>query len=507
MHSCEGDLTPIQKFYDGSKILITGSTGFVGKILLEKLLRSCPTVTKIYLLVRSKKGKSMEERIDEMFDDIIFQRMKLECPKFREKIVGVHGDLDLPELGLSIQDRRLLINEVSIIFHVAAIVHFDEKLKTTVVMNTRAVRDLLNMSREMPNLVCCMHTSTMYSNCPQTIIEEKVYPPAFDGHKLIRMIECVPEKILAEITPKLIESYPNTYTFTKQVAEDLVRREEENLPVAIFRPSIVVSTYKEPFPGWINNMYGPSGICTGTAVGLLRTLHCDANSRANLVPVDMCVNILIAAAWEVSSIHKKAIKEGIPYEIPVYNYESYSVNPITWNRFMAINKKQGHIYPSIKLIWYYSFGLYKSYPVYVFVTFILHTIPGYLTDLVLFCMGRKPRMVATYKKINKFCQVMSYFITREWKMESNRVQSLVKHMSDRDQKIFFCDLKKLDWVEYFDYYMLGVRIFLLKDPLDTLAAARTNAIRFYYLHQFVKIMSIFLILLFLYWLLLRFVSL
>ncbi|XP_030759584.1 fatty acyl-CoA reductase wat-like [Sitophilus oryzae] len=509
IHSFEEDLnlTPIQKFYDGANVFITGSTGFLGKILVEKLLRSCPTLSTMYLLVRSKKGKSMEERIDEMFDDVIFQKMKEECPKYRHKVVGVGGDCTLSGIGLSIQDRRLLVDEVNIVFHVAATVRFDEKIKTAVAINIRAPRDLLRLSREMPNLKCFMHTSTIFGNCMQSVIEEKVYPPAIDSHKLILMTECAPEKILEEITPKLIEPYPNTYTFTKQVAEDLVKKEGENLPVAIFRPAIVVSTYKEPFPAWINNMYGPTGVCAGSGVGLIRALHCDAKCNANLVPVDMCVNSLIAAAWETALSHKQAIKDGQQYEIPVYNYESFSSQPITWGKYMQLTENYGLIYPSIKAIWYYSLTLYKYYPIYLFVTFFLHTIPALFADVGLFCIGRKPRMVAAYKKIHKYSKVISYFAVREWKIKSNRVENLVNSMSDRDQEIFFSDLKKLNWQEYFVYYVRGIRVFLIQDPLDTLAAAKRNWKRFYYVHQFVKILFLFVIFQFLCSLALKFLSL
>jgi FlaA1/EpsC-like NDP-sugar epimerase len=59
----------IQEFYRGANVLITGGTGFMGKVLLEKLLRSCPHLSNIYLLVRSKKGKNVDSRIEEIFDD------------------------------------------------------------------------------------------------------------------------------------------------------------------------------------------------------------------------------------------------------------------------------------------------------------------------------------------------------------------------------------------------------------------------------------------------------
>ena len=62
----------------------------------------------------------------------------------------------------------------------------------------------------------------------------------------------------------------------------------------------MVSTAKEPIVGWIDNFYGPTGITAGATTGLLRTLHCDPNVSANIIPVDYTVNALIASAWDVA---------------------------------------------------------------------------------------------------------------------------------------------------------------------------------------------------------------
>lgn len=48
--------TSVVEFYNGKNILITGATGFMGKVLVEKLLRDCPDVNTIYILVRMKRG-------------------------------------------------------------------------------------------------------------------------------------------------------------------------------------------------------------------------------------------------------------------------------------------------------------------------------------------------------------------------------------------------------------------------------------------------------------------
>jgi FlaA1/EpsC-like NDP-sugar epimerase len=63
------ELTPIQEFYKGRSVLITGATGFCGKSLLEKLLRSCADVGKIYLLIRPKKNEDISTRLKKIFDD------------------------------------------------------------------------------------------------------------------------------------------------------------------------------------------------------------------------------------------------------------------------------------------------------------------------------------------------------------------------------------------------------------------------------------------------------
>jgi hypothetical protein len=59
-------VSEIVEFYNGKSIFITGATGFLGKCLIEKLLRSCVHVDKIYLLVRPKKGKTSKQRLDEI---------------------------------------------------------------------------------------------------------------------------------------------------------------------------------------------------------------------------------------------------------------------------------------------------------------------------------------------------------------------------------------------------------------------------------------------------------
>lgn len=68
----ENDKLPgsnVQEFYRDATVFITGGTGFMGKMLIEKISRSCPHFKHIYLLIRNKKGKAVSERIDAIFED------------------------------------------------------------------------------------------------------------------------------------------------------------------------------------------------------------------------------------------------------------------------------------------------------------------------------------------------------------------------------------------------------------------------------------------------------
>lgn len=63
-----GEESEIQKFYKDKKILITGASGFIGKVLLWKLLNSCSSVDTIYVLIRSKRGQDIQTRLENLLE-------------------------------------------------------------------------------------------------------------------------------------------------------------------------------------------------------------------------------------------------------------------------------------------------------------------------------------------------------------------------------------------------------------------------------------------------------
>ena len=67
----------IKEFYKGKTIFLTGTTGFVGKVVLEKIIRSLPDFKKLFVMVRAKKNMTVGERFEksifssEIFDPLL----------------------------------------------------------------------------------------------------------------------------------------------------------------------------------------------------------------------------------------------------------------------------------------------------------------------------------------------------------------------------------------------------------------------------------------------------
>ncbi|XP_017853477.1 fatty acyl-CoA reductase wat-like [Drosophila busckii] len=480
----QNDTSLIKRLYNGSYIFITGATGFLGKILLCKLLTSCPDIKNIYVLVRSKKNIDLHRRIDEILNDPIFKSAQNANPYYRRQVIAVGGDCQLPGLGICPADRKMLVEHVNIVYHMAATVRFDEKLKMALRINVISAYDVLQLCKEMRNLQSVVHVSTAYTHCPRKYIEEKFYPIPIDAGSLMLMAECIPENILEQITPIVLCKWPNTYTFTKAVAEEVIRCFGECLPIGVFRPGIVISTYREPVVGWIDNFYGPTGAIAGAGTGVLRTLHCKPKAIANMVPVDLCINSLIAASWDIQVKYQK-IKTG-SYSIPVYNFCTSEDNQLSWGDFTSRTTKYGLMYPSLKAIWYLCYSNTPSKVIHLLLVFFLHYIPALMGDIICIFSGRKPRLLHVYKKVHRFMNVIEYFSMREWRFETDNIKMIWNHMTSIDRDIFFFDLNCLDWELFLQQYYRGIRHYLLNDPLETIPKALDKWNRLYWMHQIAK---------------------
>lgn len=122
-------MSNVSDFYDGKCLFITGATGFLGKVLVEKLLRSCPGIETIYILVRCSEGQFPSHRLVDLLSSKVFHRLRQENRQLLLKLKPLSGDICCDNLGLSENDIQELINKVSIVIHSAATIRFDEPIE------------------------------------------------------------------------------------------------------------------------------------------------------------------------------------------------------------------------------------------------------------------------------------------------------------------------------------------------------------------------------------------
>ncbi|KAK6633636.1 hypothetical protein RUM44_004243 [Polyplax serrata] len=479
-----GTYSPVANFFHDRSVFVTGGTGFMGKVLVEKLLRSCPGIKKIYLLIRPKRGQDIKTRLAELIDSPLFDKLRKERPAELNKIVPIMGDITEPELGISQADQNLLVKTVSVVFHSAATVKFDEALKLSVTINMLGTKRLVELCHRMLGLEALIHVSTAYCNCDRGEVREVIYPPPYDPEKVIECVEWMDEDLLDVITPKLIGKRPNTYTFTKALAEHMLMKESGNLPVAIVRPSIVLSSWNEPVSGWVDNWNGPTGLIAACGKGLFRTMLCEVGSVADLVPVDIVINLMIVAAWRTATIRSG--------EVCVYNCCTGMQKPITWGTFIyqCIANLQKN--PLSGAFWYPGGDCSNNWLAHKFFVYTSHAFPAYVLDLLYRIVGKKPIMVKMYHKLEKARQCLEYFTRQQWKFIDDNVKQLNSVLSVEDRKTFPFDVKQIDWSVYIRDYILGIRRFIFKDHPSSLPSARRSIQKLYWINRLVQMFSIIL---------------
>ncbi|XP_034945485.1 putative fatty acyl-CoA reductase CG5065 [Chelonus insularis] len=481
----------VEAFFAASIIFVTGATGFLGKALVEKLLRSCSKISTIYILIRSKKKLSLDERFKSLLNNSVFDRIRQECPEVLSKIVPMMGDISQPNLGLSDHDRLLLIQNVNIVFHSAATVRFEEPLKVAITLNTRGTQRIVELCSEMMNLVSFVHVSTAYSNADLKEIGEIIYDTKITPEIAMDMADNLDDELLNSLEAKLRGDHPNTYTLTKGLAEMLIFKKKLGFPVAIVRPSIIGAACQEPFPGWIDNTTGITGVMLESSCGRVRSSLVDNKCIIDMIPVDYAVDTVICAAW------RTLIQ---PYNsIQVYNYVSGALNPLTWKQLGDLINKYFIIYPSKYAVWYPGISFTKNVYLHKLYVVLFHLFPAYVVDLILIYEGNKPMMVNLAKKVNRVAESARVFCTNEWQFSCNNVQYLIellKTASDKDN--FHLDVREIEWDNYIQKYILGMRQYLLKDTPETLPKARNQIRKFYWIQKSIQFIIILILWLLIY---------
>ncbi|CAB3258661.1 unnamed protein product [Arctia plantaginis] len=390
----------VQQFYSGVTVFVTGGSGFVGKQLIEKLFRSC-AIRKMYLLMRPKKKTAIHERLHQILKDPVFNLVYEKNPHFADKIEPVEGDVAKIRLGINDKQWGQLTEEVNVIFHVAATTKFNAPLRDATFTNVVGTREALALARECSKLKSFVHVSTAFSHATKDRAGkeflEQFYPSPMAPNTLIQLAKNVDEERLNGITEGLLNGWANTYTFTKAVAEELIRIDAGDLPICIVRPPVVAPAYCEPAPGWldVSAVFGPSGFLLGPILGVLHLFLADKDLKLSVTPIDIVNNITIMAPWDAAERRRNG-----EANIPVYNATNkncYVTVGLVCDTLIASR----HKLCSPKAVWHCSAIATKNDILYRILALFLHYIPAYLLDKVLDILGKKPENIKSFVKLYK----------------------------------------------------------------------------------------------------------
>lgn len=282
----------------GVRVLLTGSTGFVGKVVLEELLRRREElgIEKVHLLIRPRKNKSPGDRFDQdVAPSPCFSKLE---PGWRQYCHPVAGDMTENGLGISAVEAARLQKELTHIIHCAASVEFDLPIQEAAGINITGALGVLSFAQSCLKLQRLVDVSTAYvtphpgNDVP---VEEKLVDLPFDAEQTYASILAGngDEKALLAQT-----RHANTYTFTKCLAEVLLHKRRGNTPLTLLRPSIVSACRRYPFPGWIDSRAAYAGFISLLGAGHLRVVRVDPDAKLDVVPCDDVADRIISCAFD-----------------------------------------------------------------------------------------------------------------------------------------------------------------------------------------------------------------
>jgi thioester reductase-like protein len=242
---------------------VTGFPGFIGKRLVPELCRVHTDAT-VHLLVQDKFLEDAKRYIQGL-------------PR-GQQVEVLTGDIVDMHLGLSSQEYNRLCDEVTDIFHLAAISYLGLPHEVAERVNVEGTRNVLELARDVSQLNRFNHFSTCYVS----------------GDRL---------GVIAEDELEMGQQFRNAYEETKFQAERLIRRAHANgLPTSIYRPSIVVGDSQT---GEIDRFEGPYylGILLVTSpLSVPLPLPGNGVAPLNVVPVDFVVRAVVALADDARGV-------------------------------------------------------------------------------------------------------------------------------------------------------------------------------------------------------------
>ncbi len=349
----------IRQSLAGRHVFLTGGSGFLGKVWLSQVLTQLPELERIYVFLRPKALVPARQRFEKMINTSpafrpLHERFGARLSEYlAQRVEVVEGELSDPDLGLRPEVVRRLRRDLDVLIHCAGLVDFKPDLRKALGSNVDATTQIADFVARCDH-AALLHISTCYvagsrhgqiaeqlpddtapsgeAFCAQTeLADARAAVDAIvrahdheDERRIARedVLEDLQKQGRSDQHPKVIETlvrkrqrervkqalvdegmrratrwgWPNTYTYTKSMAERLLASRADKLRFSVLRPSIVESSLEFPFPGWNESFNGsaPLAYVMGT---WFRMVPAKPDAPFDVIPVDLvCKAMTIAAA-------------------------------------------------------------------------------------------------------------------------------------------------------------------------------------------------------------------
>ena len=313
----------------------------------------------------------------------------------------------------------------------------------------------------------------------QVFVYVSTYASQIHREKILENVDSVIPELEKEIATKgtsdiswlekFCEPYSDkevtTYTFTKNIAESLVKAtaEQAGFPAVIVRPPILYPPVKEPEPCFTDDpRQGIIALCQSVYVGLSKVFIYDGTQRFVYNVVDVLVNAVLASAWDVASKKEKGIcvfnvckmgptfDEVIAHGVAATKFapSMYTLRPV--RRFQCVDDT---ISARIK-------------------RFFCHWLFAQMMDIVIRLSGHKPMLGRAVAKLHRFQKLGSKVLFGTGsEFECKNLETLSSNMSDEEREIFYLDSEPLGQ-DYYNRGALSMRKYIMKENDDTIPAAK-----------------------------------
>lgn len=357
----------IREAYVGKNVLLSGASGFLGKVWLSMVLDRMPEIGRVYILTRYRNGLSAHTRLERIFSSSpafspLQARLGEDMSQFvSSRVEVVQGDIAQPSFGMDEPLYSRLLEDVDLVVNCAGLVDFFPELGKALSVNVDGALHAAEFVRRSSR-AALLHVSTIFvSGQRQGRIEETLKvdeTPAGislnaeteyrEAREAVERIadEYATEQSLHRVRQAVIDRFDassgilpetsviehmcrqqsrrdqkavqceegrrrseslgwsNTYLYVKALAEKLIATRYPDIRWATFRPSIIESAREFPFEGW-NEGFNTSGPLTFMIGGFYPRMTARGDNPFDVIPVDeVCKGMITVGAALICNVHR-----------------------------------------------------------------------------------------------------------------------------------------------------------------------------------------------------------